>query len=121
VWRGAASLLPRASSLPLAPIVLLQRPACGLKQFAPARVGQAVLYEALQDFDWYDQQNKSEFHVAAALVQHGHSVFEVGCGRGSFASQRSAGVRAVLLGDFVIRPAGVFDVVGAWRRLVCRR
>jgi SAM-dependent methyltransferase len=128
-----------AAAGPRTPLVLWLCPGCGLKQFSPAWSGPARLYEALQDFPWYYQEEKAEFNVAQTLLKAGDRVLEVGCGRGGFASgldvsvryvglemnpqamqaarARGLDVRSDALEDFVEQQRGVFDMACAFQVL----
>lgn len=56
-----------------------------LEFFSPGSIaGTAELYRQLQQFDWYYQANKWEYHVAGELLGAGERVLELGCGSGEF-------------------------------------
>lgn len=67
-------------------IELLACPRCDLRWYWPMVAGDEPFYEQLQRHDWYYQADKPEHRHAAALVQGGQSVLEVGCGAGAFAA-----------------------------------
>ena len=73
-------------------IALYRCTSCDLHFFSPARAGDAGFYEQLQVHDWYYQDEKPEYPYAAALVEDGSSVLEVGCGKGAFRAWLPAGV-----------------------------
>ncbi|MEO7107240.1 MAG: methyltransferase domain-containing protein, partial [Rhodoferax sp.] len=66
------------------PIALLHCNDCDLKWYRPAPAGDPAFYEALQQHDWYYQDDKPEYSYAAKFVRVGMSVLEVGCGKGAF-------------------------------------
>jgi 2-polyprenyl-3-methyl-5-hydroxy-6-metoxy-1,4-benzoquinol methylase len=60
--------------------------ACDLGFFDPPCAGDERFYEQLQKFSWYYQDAKPEYEFARQYVKEGHSVLEVGCGKGAFRS-----------------------------------
>ena len=54
--------------------------------FYPLITGSLQFYQQLQEFDWYYPQQKYEYGSAAAWIQPGHHVLDIGCGRGHFAA-----------------------------------
>lgn len=80
---------------------------CDLQFFAPACAGDDAFYEQLQQFDWYYQDEKPEYHHAAGYLQAGQRVLEVGCGKGAFHAFLPAGVAYVGLefNDEAVRKA----------------
>jgi SAM-dependent methyltransferase len=73
-------------------VALMHCPACDLRWYTGGVPGDAAFYEALQQHAWYYQGDKAEFPFAAAHVQPGQRLLEVGCGRGAFAAHLPAGV-----------------------------
>lgn len=70
------------------PQIALQRCIdCDLRFFLPFCAGDAALYEQLQVYDWYYEDDKAEFGFASQFVETGHRVLEVGCGSGAFRSR----------------------------------
>ena len=72
--------------------------ACGLDFFYPQSPGDDRMYEQLQRFDWYYEENKWEFRASLSLLGAPGPALEVGCGTGNF-------LRA-------LRGAGFNDVCG---------
>lgn len=46
--------------------------------------GTASLYEALEKFEWYYQEQKWEHLTTLNLIAQGNKLLEIGCGQGSF-------------------------------------
>lgn len=61
-----------------------------LKFFYPALMGSELLYEKLQKFDWYYQDEKYEFNYVQHRIKESDSVLEIGCGKGAFAKKIAA-------------------------------
>lgn len=66
-------------------IRLLECDSCGLRFYSPAVVGSSAFYDDMQKHDWYYPSERVEFVDAAPFVLPGHSVLEIGCGKGLFA------------------------------------
>src|SRR4051812_37402851 len=58
-------------------ILYLECPESGLRFFHPSVPGDGKFYEQLQQFPWYYQRDKAEYHTAAAWTKGKH-VLEVG-------------------------------------------
>lgn len=58
---------------------------CSLRWYADSPAGDAAFYEALQQHDWYYQEDKPEYGFASRWIPGEAQVLEVGCGRGAFA------------------------------------
>jgi 2-polyprenyl-3-methyl-5-hydroxy-6-metoxy-1,4-benzoquinol methylase len=71
-------------SAPTGLISFFECQSCGLLQFTPDWVGPPSLYEALQQFPWYYQEDKNEFQVAKKFIRNGDAVLEIGCANGNF-------------------------------------
>ena len=67
-------------------VFLLQCADCKLKYFHPRMEGRSDLYEQLERFDWYYQDEKPEFEYALEklMEKKPSSVLEIGCGDGRF-------------------------------------
>jgi SAM-dependent methyltransferase len=57
---------------------------CDLKWYEPMIAGDAKFYEALQQHDWYYQEQKPEYDFARKNLKEGDHILEVGCGSGAF-------------------------------------
>jgi len=65
---------------------------CGLEFSHPASPGDDRLYEQLQRFPWYYEEDKWEFRASLAQLGKPGPALEVGCGTGNFLRRlRSAG------------------------------
>lgn len=60
-------------------------PECDFAFFSPVVAGSEQLYEGLQRFPWYYQEQKPEFETARRHIRPTDRVLEVGCGSGTFA------------------------------------
>jgi SAM-dependent methyltransferase len=60
-------------------------PECDFAFFSPVVAGSELLYEGLQRFPWYYQEQKPEFETARKHIKSTDRVLEVGCGSGAFA------------------------------------
>ncbi len=58
---------------------------CFLLFYYPLTPGNYLLYENLQEFDWYYAKDKSEFKFSRQFIRAEDAVLEVGCGQGWFA------------------------------------
>lgn len=65
---------------------LFHCPDCGLRYFSPPFVGGAEFYAALQKLDWYYRDDKPEYAIARRHIKPEDAVFEIGAGKGAFAS-----------------------------------
>ena len=52
---------------------------------SPGIVGDEKFYNALQKFQWYYQEEKSEFKFAKEFIKPNDKVLDIGCGKGAFA------------------------------------
>jgi 2-polyprenyl-3-methyl-5-hydroxy-6-metoxy-1,4-benzoquinol methylase len=69
------------------PCLYLERCAdCDLAFFVPQCPGDEDFYRALQEFPWYYQSDKPEYHAAAAHAAADDDVLEIGAGEGAFAA-----------------------------------
>src|SRR6478609_2782070 len=67
---------------------LYECPATGYRFYYPFSVaGPESLYRRLETFEWNYKETKWEHDLALGLVEAGHRVLDVGCGRGSFLSR----------------------------------
>jgi 2-polyprenyl-3-methyl-5-hydroxy-6-metoxy-1,4-benzoquinol methylase len=62
----------------------LQCEDCDLRFFDPAVSGDEKFYNTLQTYPWYYQDDKNEFAMAAAYLESGMRVLDVGAGKGVF-------------------------------------
>jgi 2-polyprenyl-3-methyl-5-hydroxy-6-metoxy-1,4-benzoquinol methylase len=60
---------------------------CGLKFFHPTWTGDESLYESLQRFPWYYQEEKQEYSIASQYILPTDKVLEIGAGKGVFSSK----------------------------------
>lgn len=67
-------------------VALVQCADCRLKYFHPRSEGKSDLYEQLERFEWYYQDEKPEFEYALEklMEKKPSSVLEIGCGDGRF-------------------------------------
>lgn len=65
---------------------LYRCPECDFGFFDPVVSGSEQLYEALQQYPWYYQEQKPEFETARRFINAADRVLEVGCGNGAFAA-----------------------------------
>jgi SAM-dependent methyltransferase len=63
---------------------LYQCEACSLGFFLPPSPGGREMYEQLQRFDWYYEEEKWEFVAASKMLDDSAEVLDVGCGAGRF-------------------------------------
>lgn len=57
---------------------------CGLDFFYPPSAGDSRMYEQLQRFPWYYEENKWEFRASLERLGAPGPALEVGCGTGNF-------------------------------------
>ena len=65
-------------------ISLIHCLSCDLIFYDPPATGDENFYNEFQKFPWYYEDDKQEFHWAAAHISESASVLEVGAGRGAF-------------------------------------
>ncbi len=70
-------------------ISLCRCPECDFAFFSPVVAGSEQLYEGLQRFPWYYQEQKPEFETARRYINQNDRILEVGCGNGAFAQGHS--------------------------------
>ena len=58
-----------------------------LRFFYPMVTGSELLYEKLQNFDWYYQEEKEEYEYACQYIKESDLVLEIGCGKGAFSEK----------------------------------
>ncbi len=63
---------------------------CDLGFFHPATPGSEKFYAALQNYDWYYLEDKSEYRLAARLIRPTDDVLDIGCGRGAYSAKLGA-------------------------------
>lgn len=68
------------------PVVKHKCKTCGLGYFTGAEAGDGAYYAVLQREPWYYRKEKWEYGAAAAEVEPGMRVLDVGCGEGYFSS-----------------------------------
>ncbi|TDH59586.1 class I SAM-dependent methyltransferase [Dankookia rubra] len=91
LWRFGAGVAPTPLHRSAGPLGLYRSP-CGLRFFHPPVPGDAAFYgafygrhRALEQFSAHAAE-RGDFRAAAALVQAGDRVLDVGCGDGAFAA-----------------------------------
>lgn len=57
---------------------------CNLLFYNPIIVGDQLLYDHMQQFEWYYSKNKNEFEFAKQFIRPDDFILEVGCGSGWF-------------------------------------
>lgn len=59
---------------------------CDLFFFDPMFTGDKQFYETLQQFDWYYQKEKNEYHYAKNFIKNSDAILEIGSGAGFFSN-----------------------------------
>ncbi len=84
-WKNAFQIDVASEFRGCKQLYLYECPSTKLRFFLPAdAAGSDKLYEQLQKFDWFYQEEKWEYAEALKDLARGSRVLEVGCGTGAF-------------------------------------